>query len=198
MHDSSRTNQELLEENFRLKQRILELEQSGIDLKRGAEALQERVMDSCINDAEFFSAINELFSEEIPFNKVLGLKVESISYERARISCQMRDELLGHYKREMLHGGAIATLIDQVGGLSAFLGVQQWMPDETLEARLEKFGRTSTIDLRIDYLRPGIGKWFVATAYVLRTGKKIVVTRIELNNDQNHIIAVGTGSYVVA
>jgi len=61
-------------------------------------------MDSCINDAKYFSAINKLFNEEIPFGKVLGLKVESISYERARISCQMRDELLGYYKREMLHG----------------------------------------------------------------------------------------------
>jgi len=89
---------------FPLKTTNLELEQSGTDLKRGAEALQECVMDSCINDAKYFSAINKLFNEEIPFGKVLGLKVESISYERARISCQMRDELLGYYKREMLHG----------------------------------------------------------------------------------------------
>ena len=34
--------------------------------------------------------------------------------------------------------------------------------------------------------------------YILRTGNKIAVTRIELNSDQNELIAVGTGSYVVA
>jgi uncharacterized protein (TIGR00369 family) len=155
-------------------------------------------MDSYTNDEEFVSAINEIFSEKIPFNKILGLKVESISYECVKISFKMRDELMGHYKRSMLHGGVISSVIDQVGGLSAFMGVQQRTSGEALETRLEKFGRVSTIDIRVDFLRPGVGKWFVATAYVLRTGKKIAVTRIELHNDQNHLIAVGTGSYVVA
>jgi uncharacterized protein (TIGR00369 family) len=77
------------------------------------------------------------------------------------------------------------------------MGLQQKMPGETLEARLERFGRVSTIDVRVDFLRPGIGKWFTVTAYVLRTGKKIAVTRIELHNDQDDLIAVGTASYVV-
>jgi len=155
-------------------------------------------MDSCTNDERFVSAINEMFSVKIPFNKVLGLKVESISYERVRVSFQMRNELMGHYKRGMLHGGVISSVIDVTGGLSAFMGVQQKIPSEILEARLERFGRVSTIDLRVDFLRPGIGRWFVATAYTLRTGNKVAVTRIELNNDQDDLIAVGTGSYIVA
>lgn len=155
-------------------------------------------MDNYTSDEEFVSAINEMFSEKIPFNKVLGLKVESISYERVRVSFQMRNELMGHYKRGMLHGGVISSVIDVTGGLSAFMGVQQKMPGETPEARIERFGRVSTIDVRVDFLRPGIGKWFVAKAYTLRTGNKVAVTRIELNNDQNDLIAVGTGSYFVA
>ncbi|MDD5007663.1 MAG: thioesterase family protein [Syntrophorhabdaceae bacterium] len=155
-------------------------------------------MDSCTNDERFVSAINELFNEKIPFNRVLGLKVESISYERVRVSFQMRNELMGHYKRGMLHGGAISSVIDVTGGLAAFMGVQQKIPSEILETRLERFGRVSTIDLRVDFLRPGIGRWFVATAYTLRTGNKVAVTRIELNNDQDDLIAVGTGSYIVA
>ncbi len=154
-------------------------------------------MYSYAEDEEFVSAINEMFNEKIPFNKVLGLKVESISYEQVRVSFQMRDELMGHYKRGMLHGGAISSVIDVTGGLSAFMGVQQKLSHETVEARLERFGRVSTIDVRVDFLRPGIGKWFTATAHVLRTGKKIAVTRIELKDDQDRLIAVGTGSYVV-
>jgi acyl-coenzyme A thioesterase PaaI-like protein len=43
-----------------------------------------------------------------------------------------------------------------------------------------------------------MGKWFVATAYALKTGNKIVVTRIELNNDQDDLVAIGTCSYFVA
>jgi uncharacterized protein (TIGR00369 family) len=155
-------------------------------------------MHISINDKEFLSAINEMFSEKIPFNKVLGIKVELISYERVKVLIQMRDELMGHYSRRMLHGGVISSVIDVTGGLSAFMGIQEKMMDETLEARLKRFGRVSTIDLRVDFLRPGVGRWFVATAYTLRTGNKVAVTRIELNNDQNDIIAVGTGSYTVA
>lgn len=155
-------------------------------------------VDNQTNDEKFVTAINDLFSKEIPFNKVLGLKVELVSYERVKVSFQMRNELQGHYKRGMLHGGAISSVIDVTGGLAAFMGVQRKLSGEPLEARLERFGRVSTIDVRVDFLSPGIGKWFVATAYTLRTGRKIAVTRTELHNDKNDLIAVGTGSYVVA
>ena len=155
-------------------------------------------MDSSTNDEEFVSVVREIFSEKIPFIKVLGLEVESISYERVRVSFQMRDELVGNYKRGMLHGGVISSVIDATGGLAALMGAQEEMRGQTLETRLEKFERVSTIDLRVDFLRPGIGKWFVATAYALKTGSKVVVTRVELNNDQNDLIAVGTCSCFVA
>jgi len=155
-------------------------------------------MASRTNDEEFVSVVREIFSEKIPFIKVLGLKVESISYERVRVSFQMRDELMGNYKRGMLHGGVISSVIDAVGGLAALMGAQEKMRGKTLATRLDKLGRGSTIDLRVDFLRPGMGKWFVATAYALKTGNKIVVTRIELNNDQDDLVAIGTCSYFVA
>jgi uncharacterized protein (TIGR00369 family) len=72
------------------------------------------------------------------------------------------------------------------------------MRGKSLEAKLERSSRISTIDLRVDFLRPGLGKRFIATANTLRAGNKVVVTRIELHNDQNDLIAVGTGSYLVA
>jgi uncharacterized protein (TIGR00369 family) len=148
-------------------------------------------------DEEFVSVINELFSEKIPFNKLLGLKVESIGPDRVKTAFEMRDELMGNYDRGMLHGGVISSVIDATGGLAAFIGIQEKMRGKTLEARLAK-SRISTIDLRVDFLRPGLGKRFTATASTLRTGNKVVVTRIELHNDQNELIAVGTGSYLVA
>jgi acyl-coenzyme A thioesterase PaaI-like protein len=47
----------------------------------------------------------EIFSEKIPFNKWLGLKVELISPDCVEISFDMRHELVGDYKRGILHGG---------------------------------------------------------------------------------------------
>jgi len=51
--------------------------------------------------------------------------------------------------------------------------------------------------LRVDYLRPGTGKNFTAKGWILRTGNKVSVTRMELHNDQQELIAVGTGTYTV-
>jgi uncharacterized protein (TIGR00369 family) len=149
-------------------------------------------------DAALFEVIREVFNDRIPFNKVLGLQVAAISYERVKIIFAMRNELIGNYIRGTLHGGVISSVIDVTGGLAAFMGIQRKMTDKGLEAKLARFGRLGTIDLRVDYLRPGTGRSFACTGYSLRTGNKVAVTRIELINDRQELIAVGTGSYVVA
>jgi uncharacterized protein (TIGR00369 family) len=154
-------------------------------------------MDHHKNKEAFVSIINERF-ERIPFNKVLGIKVESISPDCVKTVFEMRDELVGNYKRRMLHGGVISSAIDVTGGLAAIISIQEKMHGETLETRIERSFGISTIDLRVDFLRPGLGKRFVVSAYVLRAGNKIAVTRIELHNDQDDLIAVGTGSYIIA
>jgi uncharacterized protein (TIGR00369 family) len=149
-------------------------------------------------DEKLFSAIKEIFDEKIPFNKVLGLRVVSLQSDRVRVAFEMNSELIGNYMRGTLHGGVISSVIDVTGGLSAFMGILQKMSGKSLEAKLEKFGRLGTIDLRVDYLRPGLGRCFTSTGYNLRIGNRVVVTRIELHNDTKDLIAVGTGSYVVA
>lgn len=155
-------------------------------------------MDREQKDERLFAVINDIFNEKIPFNKVIGLRVASIGYRQVKVRFDMRDELIGNYIRGTLHGGVISSVIDVTGGLAAFMGIQQKICDRDLDAKLERFGRLGTIDLRVDYLRPGIGKSFVSTGYTLRTGNRVAVTRIELLNDQDDLIAVGTGSYVVA
>ena len=71
------------------------------------------------------------------------------------------------------------------------------MEGASSEEKLERLAKFGTIDLRVDYLRPGRGKYFIAQGSVLRTGKKIAVTRMELHNDEKVLIAVGTGTYAV-
>jgi uncharacterized protein (TIGR00369 family) len=85
-----------------------------------------------------------------------------------------------------------------MGGLVAFLGVLRTMEGQPAPVMAARFAKIGTIDLRIDYLRPGIGRCFVATGYVLRAGKKVAVTRMELHNEQRQLIAVGTGAYMIA
>ncbi len=149
-------------------------------------------------DSELLKIIEEVFNQKIPFNQVLGLRVHSLDYERPAIRFDMRPELVGNFMRGNLHGGVISSVIDVTGGLTAFLGVQHRLRDEVLEKKLDRFAKLGTIDLRVDYLRPGFGEWFEATGQILRTGNKVAVARIELMNDRGELIATGTGAYVVA
>lgn len=149
-------------------------------------------------DRELLSIIEEVFGRKIPFNQVLGLRVHSLAYDRPAIRFDMRPELVGNFMRGNLHGGVISSVIDVTGGLAAFLGVQHQLRDEPLAAKLERFGKLGTIDLRVDYLRPGFGAWFEAVGFILRTGNKVAVTRVELHNDGGELIATGTGAYVVS
>ena len=55
-----------------------------------------------------------------------------------------------------------------------------------------------THSLRVDYLRPGLGGTFSAKGFVLRAGRKVAVTRMELHNDEDSLIAVGTGAYSIS
>ena len=149
-------------------------------------------------EAKLLASIHEVFAEKIPFNKVLGLDVVSLANESPVLRFAMRPELVGNYMRGNLHGGVISSVIDVCGGLTAFLGLQKKLRDEPVEERLQRFARIGTIDMRVDYLRPGLGEWFEAKGFILRTGNKVAVTRMELHNDSGELIAIGTGAYTVA
>jgi len=155
-------------------------------------------MDHKPGQYDALKLIKDLFDNQIPFNRVLGLEVKSLAGGCPKIGFAMRDALIGNYMRGSLHGGVISAVIDVTGGLAAFLGLQEKLAGEPLDIRLESFSKLGTIDLRIDYLRPGVGQAFEATGSVLRTGNRVAVTRIELHNDTGHLIAVGTGAYVIA
>jgi len=52
-----------------------------------------------------------------------------------------------------------------------------------------------TVDMRVDYLRPGSGAYFIASGQVMRPGRILSAARMELHNDQNDLIAIGTAIY---
>lgn len=139
-----------------------------------------------------------VFEERIPFNRVLGLQVESVDASDVVVRFDMRDELVGNFTRGNLHGGVISSVLDVVGGLVAFLALLKREGVKSLEDEAEKFSKLGTIDLRVDYLRPGIGKTFSSRGYVLRAGRKVAVTRMELHNEEESLIAVGTGAYSIS
>lgn len=149
-------------------------------------------------EAKLLALIRESFVERMPFNRILGIDVISLHHERAECRFAMRPELVGNYVRNILHGGVTSAVLDVTGGLVAFLGVQRKLRGKPVDEILERFARIGTIDLRVDYLRPGTGQYFTARGFPLRTGNKVTVTRMELCNDSEELIAVGTAAYTVS
>ena len=70
--------------------------------------------------------------------------------------------------------------------------------DEDTAHVLQRFAKMGTIDLRIAYLRPGIGSAFTASAEVTRLGGRIGATQMRLVNDQGSVIATGAAAYVIS
>jgi uncharacterized protein (TIGR00369 family) len=153
---------------------------------------------SAEEQAKLEAALIDLFERRITFNGVLGLKIESVRPGDVRARFDMRPELVGHYAYGRLHGGVISATLDAMGGLALMAGIAERHPhDNTLQV-LHRFARMGTIDLRIDYLRPGMGKHFIATAEVNRLGGRIGSTQMRLVNDEGTLLATGAAAYVVA
>lgn len=129
----------------------------------------------------------------IPFNRLLGIELGDLGPARTTLSFEMRDDLVGNFTRGSLHGGVISATLDVAGGMSAITAA---VGDDT-STMADRFARLGTIDLRVDYLRPGIGARFEAAAYTLRAGNKVAVTRMELRSDTGELVAVGTGTYII-
>ena len=146
------------------------------------------------------SAVQHAFEHMIPFNRVLGLSVHSLDVDAPRLRFDMRPELVGNPVRQILHGGVISATLDVVGGLAVTLALAANKAGEirTDDSSAERpFPNISTIDLRIDYLRPGRGQYFVATGRVVRLGGRVAVVHSELVNDADELIATGAAAYMV-
>ena len=108
---------------------------------------------------------------------------------------EMQPHLIGNVEYQILHGGVTATILDTMGGAMAMSELYKRGKPEDFELTLKKIARLATLDIRIDYLKPGRGKHFITHAEVLRMGSKSCVTRMSLVNDENVQIAVGIASY---
>ena len=136
------------------------------------------------------------FFERIPFNRLLGIELDELSAERVTMHLPMKPELIGNFVQGILHGGVISTLLDVCGGAMALIGAFDKHQHLSSQERMTRLSKLGTIDLRVDYLRPGRGQRFTATAVLLRSGNKVAVVRSELHSEDGTLVAVGTGTYL--
>jgi uncharacterized protein (TIGR00369 family) len=128
--------------------------------------------------------LRELMEEQIPFNKFLGLRARKIASDEVVLHLPFKPELIGDPLRQALHGGTISMLIDTAGGAVAFMNVGEGE-------------RVSTVDLVVDYLRPGPPADILAKARVVRRGNRVCTANVDVvrADDETVAIAQGRGVY---
>ena len=114
--------------------------------------------------------LRQVMEEVIPFNRFLGVKLVAIRKGFVRLEIPFRDELVGDPMRPALHGGVLSALGDAAGGAAVWAGIA------------DDNARISTIDLRIDYLRPARLTTLVAGATVVRVGNRVGVADVRIFN----------------
>jgi len=141
--------------------------------------------------------LKTVYEEKLPFNKYLGLKIDALSTKDVVVRIDMRQELIGNFEKNILHGGVISSILDFTGGVIAQIHVLNEMKDASLDKIVKRLTSMATIDMRVDYIRPGKGSHFLATGNILRLGHKVAVTRTEFVNEESILIATGTTTYIV-
>ena len=149
-------------------------------------------------EPEFVERLKELFEERIVFNQVLGLKIGAMGPDGVTGHIEMRHELIGHVAHQRLHGGVISAGLDAMGGLAVMAAIGLRHMDEPPLQRLMRFGKLGTIDLRVDYLRPGIGERFELRAQVMRLGSRVASTRMEFLGADGKLLSTAAGAYIVS
>ena len=129
----------------------------------------------------------QILEELIPFNKFLGFKALEIKKGYAKILVPYREDLLGDPRSKRWHGGVIATALDTVGGAAAIT---------TLTSVEDKI---STIDIRVDYLQGTGPKDIVVEGEIVRSGNRIVATKMRAwhSNEEHELIAEGRAVFNV-
>lgn len=130
--------------------------------------------------------LKQLAEEWIPFNRFLGLRAERLERGDVIFEIPYRDELIGDPMKKALHGGVLSMLADTAGGFAVWSALD----DERI--------RISTIDLRVDYLRPGRQLAICAHATLVRAGKAVGVSDIRLYHPDDEGVTVATGKGVYA
>ena len=149
-------------------------------------------------EPEYLEGFRQIFEEKIVFNQTLGLKLTHIEPGRVQARIDMREALVGHFAYNRIHGGVISAALDAIGSAAVMAAAAAKHMDALPAKRLERFAKLGTIDLRIDYLRPGIGEFFTIDAHCLRVGSRVGTARMDFCGPDGTLMSAGAAAYIVS
>ena len=149
-------------------------------------------------EPDYLEGFRQIYEEKIVFNQTLGLKLTRIAADGVQARIAMRHELVGHFAYDRIHGGVISAALDAIGSAAVMVALAVKHLDEPPAKRLERFAKLGTIDLRVDYLRPGIGDFFLIEAECLRVGSRVGTARMAFKGADGTLLSSGAAAYIVS
>ena len=125
--------------------------------------------------------LTELRDEQVLRN---GVDVTESGDGVAVIRMAYDPRLVGDSETGVIHGGAVSALMDTCGGAAVW-------------SQLGTEDRVSTVDLRVDYLRPGRPETLFGMGRVMRLGNRVGVAELRAYHEggEDEPVAMGTGVY---
>ncbi len=148
-------------------------------------------------NAEFHQYLHHVLEEKIPFCKLLGMKLTDLNADHPKLTIHKQPELIGNFSQGMLHGGVIASVLDSIGAVGVLLKMAQQTPRQTAMEQVAEFAQMSTIDLRIDFLKPARGDVFIASAEVTRLGRRVANVLMQMHDQEGVRIATGAAAFIL-
>ena len=128
------------------------------------------------------------FFRDFPFFKLLGIELVEVDPGRAKLQMSWRPDLCQPAK--IMHGGAIASLVDTAIAQSILL-TPRYMEAHARGARIV------SVDLRIKYLRPVSQGTIICEAHTPRVGRTISFCHATVTDDEGHEVAQGDSIYMI-
>src|SRR5215470_11958059 len=127
-----------------------------------------------------------LFSDSIPHNKALGMKVLAIARGLASMQLDWREELVGNPATGVIAGGPLTAMLDACCGMAVATMLKEPMP-------------FATLDLRIDYAKPAAPRQAViAEAECYRITRSVAFTRAFAHQgDPKNPVAAAAGTFML-
>jgi uncharacterized protein (TIGR00369 family) len=119
------------------------------------------------------------FIPSSPLVQLLGLELVAIEDGRAELRMPFRPELAT--LEDIVHGGAIASLIDTAGMAAT------WSDDTEPEALAG-----ATVTLNVNYTSAARGKDLIAVATVAKRGRSIVFSDVRVSEPDGRLVATGS------
>ena len=117
--------------------------------------------------------------DTVPLHANLGIEMDR--YDEGHVTFRFTPPSAARSPDGIVHGGVLATALDTA---ATFAVISSLGHD------------ASTVDIRIDYLRPATGETFRVEGRTIRSGSRLARADAEIMDTSDRVVATGRGAFI--